>query len=310
MGYFVKDDKYHAQFEKDFNNPIYHESIKTVDTTGILKYSVFTIGDSFSNQGGIGYINYLCMSDSTITLLNYEYSGKTIETLYGLINSHFFDRVSVEYVILESVERDFVFQSTVAIKNKQISFNEVISAARHIKKEKNYHFLNNAPCCVLRYNIMRHFKKQANVSHVYSFQTTDSLFTWKNTDEILIFANDLIRNPEITMNSVTELNNKLNELSSLLAEKNITLIVLPAPDKYTIYYDYIQDKAKFPQPKFFECMSKMEKKYIYIDAETILKKAVSSGTKDVYLAGDSHWSPMGSKMIAAEILSKISDSRE
>jgi hypothetical protein len=304
MGYLPKDDKYRMQFEKEFNNPICFENTTSVDTAGVQQYTILNIGDSFSLQGGFSYGNYLCMSDS-FTLLNHH-AINPLEMLYGFIHSDFFNRVSVRYVILQSVERDFVFRSEFTDRQKKISFNEAINEIRIKPEKKNYHFLNNAPSCVLRYNVMRYFKKNADVSHVYSFQISDSsLFTWRNKDEILIFSNDLLRNPSFNTASVAELNHKLNELSALLAEKNITLIVLPAPDKYTIYYDYLQIKNTLPEPKFFKYFDAVEKNYIYIHANDILKNAVSAGIKDVYLADDSHWSPSSSRMIAEAIRSEI-----
>jgi hypothetical protein len=307
MGYLPKNDHYRTQFEKEFNNPICYESTISMDTTGTLKYSVLVIGDSFSLQGGFGYINYLCMSDDSLTLLHHH-AVNPLETLYGFINSGVFDKISVKYVILQSVERDFVFRSEHTQKSIHISLADAIQSVQNPPKKKDrFHFLNNAPSCVLRYNIMRYFSKNMSVSHVFSFQTADSLFTWRNQDEILIFSDDLERNSLSNRESITELNNKLNELSGLLAEKNIVLIVLPAPDKYTIYYDYLLKKNEFPEPVFFHYMEGVEKNYVYIHSNEILKNTVSSGIKDVYLADDSHWSPIGSKLIAAEILLKIRD---
>ncbi len=104
--------------------------------------------------------------------------------------------------------------------------------------------------------------------------------------------------------SVQKLNNILNDLSNKLKSKKVKLIVLPAPDKYGLYYDYIADKTKFPRPLFFNHLSVLKKDYIYIDSKKILSAHLEV-EKDIYFYDDSHWSPVASKIISNEIKKAI-----
>ncbi|HNK91045.1 MAG TPA: hypothetical protein PKN63_10835, partial [Chitinophagales bacterium] len=78
------------------------------------------------------------------------------------------------------------------------------------------------------------------------------------------------------------------------------------PDKYDLYYSYIKNKNNFEQPILFEYFSSLEKQYIYVDAYNILKERLND-TKDIYYYDDTHWSPIGAKLIADEIQNKINN---
>ncbi len=100
---------------------------------------------------------------------------------------------------------------------------------------------------------------------------------------------------------IQTLNGELNFLSKKLSEKGIKLIVLPSPDKYDIYYEFIANN-KLPKNIFFDTFEKENKEYIYVNTKDALLKHVNAGEKDVYFADDTHWSPIGSEIVANEIL--------
>jgi hypothetical protein len=80
--------------------------------------------------------------------------------------------------------------------------------------------------------------------------------------------------------------------------------VLPAPDKYSIYYKYIVSKDKYEKPLFFQHLEKEIKDYIYIESDKILKNAIENDN-DIYFFDDSHWSPKAAKIVASDILKEI-----
>ena len=305
IGYFHREDAYRAQFVNEMNQPIAYTDISSIDTCAKLEYSVLLIGDSFTEWRGFSFHNYMAMDDS-ISVLYYDMVvDNTIETLYALINGDFFDKVSIDYVILQSVERSF---STRANLNPEsmISMKDMIQTV----KKKPDRFNKNIPLdnSIVKYfaiNAFRPFKKGCMVG-VYQFESTKPVFSSKHEDRILVFEMDIYELPKNSDTSaVLKLNNTLNHLSALVAEKGSSLIVLPAPDKYSVYYDYIKDRDQYPQPVFFDILKPLEKQYIYIDSDEILKNAVSLGTDDVYFADDTHWSPVGAKIIADAIQSKM-----
>lgn len=301
VGYLKKDDAYRTVFKDDFNNTIHYDSISQTDTTRVNNCSVLIIGDSFSEQGVIGYKNYLAKNISG-RLLYYDrkdITGNLFEIAYGLLNGDFFDKVNTEYVIFQYVERNFAEHTRNFDKSMILNTSRLI----HDKKEKkeNYSFSANSILKYPYYNLMRAVKKQGNISEVYSFKLTKPFFTGNRDKDLFIYHNDIQRlpkknNPE----HISNLNKELNELSRLFAQKEIKLVVLPAPDKYDIYYDYIIDNNE-KASGFFACLNQFDKDYIYIDSYNLLKNAINKGQKDIYFADDSHWSPIGTQLIASEI---------
>jgi len=308
-GYFQREDDYRVQFQRDFQKPLYYQAISSIDTCKKSNYSVLVIGDSFSEMDNISYANYLGENDS-ISVLFYDVrvkllSDSPVEILYALVNGDFFDEFSIDYVVLESVERAFINRANRNLNNQVLVKDIVQVEKRQPKKLKKNVQLNNA---IIKYFVAAVLRKyiEGSVFGVYCFKSTKPVFTSKHENDILVFFMDiksLPLNSEFT--EVSKLNDVLNHLSGLVDEKGSKLIVLPAPDKYTVYYDYIINKDKYPQPVFCDILKSLEKHYIYIKSDEILKNAVSSGITDVYFADDTHWSPVGAKLIAEAIRSAI-----
>lgn len=76
-----------------------------------------------------------------------------------------------------------------------------------------------------------------------------------------------------------------------------------APDKYNVYYDYIEFK-KHPRNTFFSKIRPLPKRYNFIDTKFILEEAIKKGQKDIYHVDDTHWSYKASEIIAENIILK------
>ena len=59
---------------------------------------------------------------------------------------------------------------------------------------------------------------------------------------------------------------------------------------------------------FFNLIRDLKKEYIYIDSKIVLKKHIDNEIQDVYFVDDSHWSPIGAKIIANSIIEAIHNS--
>ena len=71
------------------------------------KYKILNIGDSFSRQelgNSNGYLNYLKNSKET---LNMPFSNP-VERLHKVLKSNILDSLEIQFVILQSVERDLI----------------------------------------------------------------------------------------------------------------------------------------------------------------------------------------------------------
>lgn len=308
LGYLVDiSSNYRDAFNEEFKNNINFSKIS--ETKKQNNYNILIIGDSFSGQKNFGYKNYLGNKpDINVLYFDRELHSNPLQTLYSLLNGDFFDEKNIKYIILQSVERAFVKRiknlDTTKILNYE-ALNKLVEEKKTIKKE-NYSnkFLSDRVFKFPFYNLLYLFDDNAYFSSVYRTELNDNLFS-VNNNELLFYYQDInALKTNNSMEEVSSLNDILNDLSNKLKDKGIKLIVLPSPDKYGLYYDYIVEKTKYPKPLLFEHLDKIEKKYLYVNSKKILTDAVRR-KKDIYFYDDTHWSPWASKLISDEIYKLI-----
>ena len=302
---------YRDIFRKEFERSIYFTNISDLKLSPKKKYSVLTLGDSFSEQGCFGYKNYLGENEG-ISILHFNLKNENqIQVLMGLLNGDFFETVSIKYVILQFTERNIITRINEADTSYILSYKEIgqwsVKEKQNIeKKDGGFNFPTDRIIKFPYYNLRYLLKKDTCYSVAYRTKIDNDLFS-VNNKELLFYADDLgsVKQNNIIEN-IIKLNKVINDLSEKLNKKGVRLIALPAPDKYDIYYEYTTNKAKFTRPLFFEHLNSMPKKYIYVDSKQILSNAIRK-EKDIYFYDDTHWSPIGSRLIAEELNSIISD---
>ncbi len=313
LGKISIDEDYRIQFQKDYDQPQNYTDFSTLNLDEVNKIDILTIGDSFSQQRSHSYQNY--MTTDTTSILNFDTrafnipSYNPIDFAYKLANGDVFNKLPIKYLILQSVERSIITRSenidgNAIITTKQLeSFKKIKSNSNHSAATENYSDYLKFP----GYSILYHFSDNALFSPIHQKSINKKVFSANN--KLLFLENDLIalkKNNDLKL--VLQLNNKLNILAEKLKKKNITLIVLPSPDKYDIHYEYITTKNK-PVPLFFDRMRDLKKEYIYIDSKKILKEHINNGVKDIYFVDDTHWSPIGAKIIANSITKIITNNK-
>lgn len=311
LGYIMDNSGYDSKivFSKEYEQKEHFINVSALNQDSMNEFTVLIFGDSFSDQGSFGYKNYLAEQDS-ISVLHYDnhpYSSP-IENLYGAINGNTLDKIKVKYVILQSVERFFVDRGN-ADTTKKIMKEPIVNAVKmeiptKAKESSPDDFFSKINFTFPLRNIYYLFDDNAFDSETYSVETSTQLFS-TNKKNVLFYYEDLGQTPTNNDNiNLLKLNATLNDLSYKLSKKGIRLIVLPSPDKYDFYYEYLIDKEKYIKSMFFEKFDQFQKKYIYINSKSILKKELKN-QKDVYFYDDTHWSPKASKVIAKEIAKVI-----
>ncbi|OXA82589.1 SGNH hydrolase-like domain-containing protein, acetyltransferase AlgX [Flavobacterium aquidurense] len=269
---------------------------------------ILTIGDSFSEQGNYGYTNYLAEKYGVLHMDRFI-SGNQIQTLYELLNGDFFEKQNIEYVILENVERSFVSNAKKIDSSKVMMTSQLDNLVRNRKlsKEDDADAFFSKKTIQFPFSMFRYYFSQNYLSNRYVYNvvlTRDDLFSIKENNLLFVYKDLSCLEENNDVVEVQKLNNVLNDLSNKLRGKKIKLIVLPAPDKYDLYYDYIADKTIFPRPLFFNHLGNLKKNYVYIDSKKILSAELES-KKDIYFYDDTHWSPVASKIIVEEIKKAI-----
>ncbi len=285
------------------------ELFDRVSSSSNKNYEILTIGDSFSEQAGYGYKNYLAEKFSVLHVDRFI-SKNQFQTLIDLINGGFFTNRKIRYVVLQGVERQII-KNTININYKSEITSKTLDSVITNQSVNNTDYSYKAfspitlkfPIYFLpRYILDRNYLSNNSVYNVET--TTTSLFS-NSPNKLLFYKEDLysVKTNNEDQN-VKRLNDVVNYISDRLKENDIKLIFLPSPDKYDFYYDYIKNKDGFSKPLFFEKLEGLQKNYIYVDSKEILSQ---SSEKDIYFYGDTHWSPVASKIIAAHIISKIAN---
>ena len=237
---------YRNIFKDELNKSIYYSEL--AETIDYSKYDILIIGDSYSEQGNIGYQNYLAQkSDFRVLNFGMELNSNPIQNLYSLLNGDFFNQTNIRYVVLQSAERDFVrrinYLNTAKIINCE-TLNELVNKPTIAKNRVNsYKFLSSRVVKFLFLNLFYLFDDNAFFSEVYRTELNSaniSGFFSAAKNELLFYYADLDAVKENNdEKKIESLNNILNDLSHKLKSKGIQLIVLPCPDKYDIYHDLI-----------------------------------------------------------------------
>lgn len=275
------------------------------------KIRVLTIGDSFSNQGDVGYNSFLGSKDS-IEVTNYS-GGLNInknpyQTLYYLSKTDMLK--GYDFIILESVERLAVSRLPFN-KNLELSFDSLFrdkKVADETLQAERLELFNNKVLKVPLVSILYYFVDNPLDSKAFMFQTSHDLFTGKPS-ELLVSKEDIDylkknNNPL----KVNDLNFFLNELSSTLKDQGISLIYLICPDKYGVYYPYLID-ANYKETLFYKKFDSLSKSYIYFNAQKMLRMA-SDSCKDIYYYDDTHWSPIAAQLVSDKLEVVIKKNRK
>lgn len=319
IGYMIDFfPNYRDVFKNEFDRKIYFKSFSDENIDTQHQFDAVIFGDSFSDQGCFGYKNYLGESDSVDILhIDHYLHGmddhrSPLQALASALNGDFFDKIKVNYVILESVERVFAWRGIFLDSTKIVTYkglSDLVSEHKIMMSKKKKSPLKLPTNRIIKfplYNFLYLIENNTLIADVYRVKTSKQLFS-VNRNELLFYQQDIkFLMMSNNFENIEKLNNLLNRLSDRLKARGIKLIVLPAPDKYDIYYDYIEDKTGFARPLFFEHMAKMSKKYIYIDSKQILSNAIKK-KKDIYFYEDTHWSPWASQLIANKLKSVIKD---
>lgn len=244
--------------------------LEDVNLDTVSTFDILTVGDSFSAQNEQGFQNFL-VSNSRRTVLNVDNyivrsaikhsCNDAIEFLDGILQSDFFSKVNVRYVVLETVERSSgclgsvafdqpIYLNNDSIKNLKSSFLSKLAQ----EKQKKVSYLDRAFKSNLN-NCYYLFRDGGYDNNVHKVDVEQNLFSY-SSDKLLLLSDDIkMVEANSDRENVVRFNNVLDDLAARLLAKNIQLVVVPAPDKYDIYYPYIRENAQYPKPVFFDLLS-------------------------------------------------------
>ena len=277
--------------------------------TNDTQVDIVTIGDSFSNGGACGknpyYQDYIT-SETNKTVLNIQNINEKytyIETLNGLLDKGWFDKIKPKIVILETVARRVSDEYT-KVQDWNIKLDNSYESKLYGRGwrdpiEKPL-IINTANYKLPYYNLMYKYKNNAQ-KDVFKFNISKPLFSVKANQVLLVHKDDIESlNDFDSFDNIQRINENMNRLALKLKSKGIQLYFMPAVDKYDLYSKYIVDN-KYHENKLFSSLKGLEKEYELIDTKSILEPLLDKGIEDIYYADDTHWSYKASEEIIRKI---------
>ncbi len=282
IGQIIFSKEYHSQ-EQFRSVPM--SLMDWCDTNNFKSNKIVFMGDSFTKN-----IYPNCLA-SIIQKPSAKYFADNIEspedTFVALCNANV---EMPKVVVLESVEREFVFRLCdvdfcSSIKPRASVYNPVKPA---IEKQTDFStFYKN-----------QLIKNQA----ILNVHLRDSLFTCPEKEKELYFYKDDIRIPK--EEQIQTAISNLESLFQLAKKKNICLFYVVAADKYDVYQEFAVDN-RYPKKEILDRFIGFEANPYFVNTKHILLKNARLGVTDLYYADDTHWSPIGAKIVAEEIARRM-----
>ncbi|GHT48555.1 hypothetical protein AGMMS49982_00030 [Bacteroidia bacterium] len=296
-------------FDRDYGRTLINNYLSnnyTVNYTNdknYRNYTIFSFGDSFSDAEIAGYQNYIghILGDS---VLNVRKSGVDAARLaVGLLNAGFFDAKKTKFVVIQRVERHLIDALLHLDFDKISSKGEVTEnsfAKRPIADGDTigYRAFNFG-------RISNWVKLKIGWTKVKEAQLGINAFSQKERGNKLYFYQDDLNFARYQPHEIEQAKANLIRLHEKFAEKGVCLIYVVAADKYDVYSEFIVNNP-YPENHTLDYFSDLSQENWFLNTKDLLQPKVREGCLDVYKINDTHWSYIGHRLVAEEIVRRMS----
>ena len=293
-------------YNEQIPDKLYYTIKKSPETVKNCSPDVLTIGDSFSQQGKIGYQNFIAQNG--ISVINYEpYNAHMInpfQSAYDLINQNYLDSMAEKTLIVETVERNIILwlkfmtfdnnRVKTYEKPKQTKISEQKEAQTNTQKSllieaKNFLMMN--------LNVVKKPTRHCKL--------TKDLFVDKFARDLYFYQNDIENGTTIPSELKSTVKQNLGRLFNKAEEKRINIKILIAVDKYDLYQDYIENNPYQPKTvnEEIEKLTNGDPRIIY--TKKILKPYIDNGEKDIFYVNDSHWTAKSATIVGNYLVENL-----
>lgn len=278
------------------------EKLVVDETSFSSSYRITTIGDSFSGQGILGYQQFLGEIEGD-TIQNIKGEGTPEQTFITLLNSDAIPKGTC--VIVESVERSMI--KRLCNLDFTAKFDGITNRPSSVDNDK----MTPLEGAMSKLRIVLGYKNP-----IRRYNTTEDLFTHKKRHNQLYLFDSPWESYKFGIDGdfvFRYLSEKdfedayvnLMKIKQKADEKDVNLIYLIAADKYEVYEPFVMEKHPH-NPTLDKC----PKEFWLINTKPLLQELALDGVKDVYRIDDTHWSPIGAKIVAEEIARRLTFENE
>lgn len=288
LGLIHFDESYRRDFDyqkADTSQTFYYNS-----ATELLKQKkadILVIGDSFAHTLFQDYLSENC--EINIATLYHKLDIEALVILTTLLSKS--SAQVPKLIIVESVERRF------ASRLSKIRLDTVLEL------DSIYYKPNHKPKSYIEKAQDFYKKKIGMDKSVYNVKLRRDLFTCKGSEGNLYFyPEDLFASANY--NIISKSVENLELLHNYALANGVFLIYMVAADKYDVYQEFIVDNP-YNTNDILSKGNPFDSLPYFINTKYVLTEAAENGVKDIYWADDTHWSPVGAKIVAEEIARKL-----
>lgn len=266
-----------------------------------------SIGDSFSQQGIRGYMNYLAHLMPAYRFGNVKRVDEfTPEYLFIELCESSIPLPPI--VIIESVERSCIGRlcGMEFNKRKRLVQSKSTPIDNEKKNDPKKHFFNWA---------QEYYKKRLGIDNPVGYYPLNTrMFSCPKHEKDLFFINskvygDTFIDSDLAMSdslSIVMAQMKLDSLFNYAQKHGVELFYIVAADKYDVYQEYIA--IDHPKKITLDYLAEhfKENKH-FINSKELILPYIHFGEKDMYYCDDTHWSTKSAKLVGEEIARRISE---
>lgn len=283
---------------------------------------VLSFGDSSSQRGTYGYQNALgyIIGD---TVINYPLKSPNydpIGALFTCINNGTIDSTTVSCVILEIGERNILgtvhsCQDDLASYGKEQPKRQY-SIAERIKNKINFlprlmNWCDEVLTDLCQEDILGN-KKQAldwmrlslGIAEQPVLHQALDFDAFSRDEKMLHYYYKDFEDELLSTNQYAEsASERLTEMQHYLAARGIGFVVVSGPNKSRVYAKHCLQPLDERRPD----LSYLKQLPFFVDPGEAMIDSIDNGMKDVFLYHDTHWSSVGSRIIAIELAEKLKE---
>lgn len=283
-----------GEYDVNSNFPVENRVINCYSIDEMKNAEIISIGDSFNKVGGLGTFSNYIGNELNCDIYRMQLTMNNYKTIDSLIAMKFFPNCKV--LILETVERSLITR----LNNENSLDSLRFDKKREVVKDWRSHITINDFCSFLResvnYNNPINSVKLDGQYFSCDYCPNKLFFLDSRDDSDLGFKN-------IKGNEYITAKENLMNIKSNIEFNGIKMIFVVAADKYDMYYDYTTNNkyGKNPTLDYFLDIDSA----FFVNSKSILKPYLDNGVNDVYLANDTHWSPVAAEIIGKHIAKTI-----
>lgn len=277
------------------NYPHERLMVQAISPADSITASLITIGDSFSQQEERGYGQFLAEIINR-DIQNIYYPQTPEQTLVQLLYHNKIPPKAT--VILEVVERCMFWR---------LNWIDYQDTTQVVKREEPEVVKTSQDNKRILQNAMQFLKKSVGIQQpIVNYTISQDLFSHPSRSRRLyIYNSRWDHDGDLHFTSLTEKDiyyayQNMYTLHQLAESHGVNLIILIAADKYDVYEPFITSKH-LRNPALDACP---DESWI-INTKSLLQTQAYAGTKDLYYVNDTHWSPVGAKLVAEEIYRRL-----